>query len=707
MARIEEKIAEIADPALRQAIDEEVKALKKNKQFGLVFETHSPEVVPMPRVQVKRDAMVAKKAGKLTEVWQVVRVQGDTAELIRDGLDGKPVHDTAPIDSLLVVRRMAEPIFPALQPVASVHNGPADAPHHLLIEADNYHALQLLNYTYAGKVDCIYIDPPYNTGARDWKYNNDYVDANDTCRHSKWLAMMQRRLQLAKRLLNPADSVLIVTIDEKEYLRLGLLLEQEFPEAKIQMVASVINPGGASRNAEFTRVNEFLFFVMVGLCVPVKTESDLLFTAHRSTSSNRSPIWRGLLRGGSGPLREDSSSKFFPILVDPESMRVVGAGKPLPLGVARASYKAPDGLIAVWPLKTAGVEGRWELSKSTFEERLSLGYVRAGAWNESNGQYAMYYLRNAEIERISNGELINHGMHSAGYLDLDYAEDVVRKLYAKTVWNTPSHDAGTHGSSMVKSMLAGRKFPFPKSLYAVEDALRCFVASKPKAIILDFFAGSCTTAHAVMRLNHQDSGCRQSISITNNEVSADEQASFTAQGLQPGHPDWEKWGICNYITYPRIAAAITGKTPDGEPIKGDYKFTDEFPMANGFAANLDYFKLDFLEPSAVALGRQFEGILPILWMMAGSRGTCPQAPENGYSHLHWLIPDANPFAVLMRETRFREFLTKLAARPDLTHVFLVTNSDRAFHDMKADLPDHLTVTQLYKSYLDNFKINIK
>ncbi len=144
MARIEEKIAEIANPALRQIIDEEVKALKKNKQFGLVFETHSPEVVPMPRVQVKRDTTVAKKAGKLTEVWQVVRVQGDTAELMRDGLDGKPVHDTAPIDSLLVVRRMAEPIFPALQPVASVHNGPAEAPHHLLIEADNYHALQLL-----------------------------------------------------------------------------------------------------------------------------------------------------------------------------------------------------------------------------------------------------------------------------------------------------------------------------------------------------------------------------------------------------------------------------------------------------------------------------------------------------------------------------------------------------------------------------------
>lgn len=129
------------------------------------------------------------------------------------------------------------------------------------------------------------------------------------------------------------------------------------------------------------------------------------------------------------------------------------------------------------------------------------------------------------------------------------------------------------------------------------------------------------------------------------------------------------------------------------------------PMAEGFPENLDYFKLEFLEPSAVAMGRQFEAILPLLWMMAGARGPRPEAPENGCSHLHWLIPEGSPFAVLMRETSFREFLTKIAARPDLTHVFLVTNSDQAFHDMKADLPEHLTVKQLYKSYLDNFKIN--
>ena len=125
----------------------------------------------------------------------------------------------------MAVLEFGDPIFPSLVPMDRVQNGPADAPWHTLIEADNYHALQLLEYLYAGQVDCIYIDPPYNTGARDWKYNNDYVDGNDRWRHSKWLAMMKRRLILAKRLLNPSTGVLIVTIDEHEVHQLGMLLE--------------------------------------------------------------------------------------------------------------------------------------------------------------------------------------------------------------------------------------------------------------------------------------------------------------------------------------------------------------------------------------------------------------------------------------------------------------------------------------------------
>ena len=136
-----------------------------------------------------------------------------------------------------------------------------------MIKGENHHVLQALQFTHTGKVDCIYIDPPYNSGARDWKYDNNYVDDTDVYKHSKWLAFMERRLLLAKQLLNPQGSVLIVAIDEKEYLRLGLLLEQIFLGSNIQMVTTVVKPEGTGRTNEFSRTNEFLFFVMIGSAV--------------------------------------------------------------------------------------------------------------------------------------------------------------------------------------------------------------------------------------------------------------------------------------------------------------------------------------------------------------------------------------------------------------------------------------------------------
>ena len=144
-----------------------------------------------------------------------------------------------------MVAEFDDKIYPGLVETGRVERG-GDKPFHTVINAENFHALEMLTYTHRGKVDAIYIDPPYNTGARDWKYNNDYVEGDDDYRHSKWLAFMERRLLVARELLNPDDSVLVVTIDEKENLRLGMLLEQTFPEARIQMVSSVISPKGSA-----------------------------------------------------------------------------------------------------------------------------------------------------------------------------------------------------------------------------------------------------------------------------------------------------------------------------------------------------------------------------------------------------------------------------------------------------------------------------
>ncbi|MBD3816927.1 MAG: DNA methylase [Halothiobacillus sp.] len=214
-----------------------------------------------------------------------------------------------------------------------------------------------------------------------------------------------------------------------------------------------------------------------------------------------------------------------------------------------------------------------------------------------------------------------------------------------------------------------------------------------------------------MRLNRQDGGRRRCICVTNNEVAADEQKILAEQGLQPGDPDWEKWGICRHITFPRIAAAMTGKTPDGEPIKGDYKFTDEFPMAEGFAANLAYFKLDFLDKDRVTLKRAFREILPLLWLKAGAVGPRPELAR-GEPEPVVFAPAGSNFVVLLEESRIAKLIKALKGRTSLSHVFIVTDSDESFKAMAAEVrevagranPD-LQVVQLYRDYLANFMIN--
>src|SRR5262249_18722783 len=153
-----------------------------------------------------------KKDDTGTATYRVTNhVNGKVVKIVPDA--GGP-EVIAERDSLVVAKAFGEPMYPALVPVDAVKRAPGK-PWHVLINADNYHALQLLLYGYEGKVDAIYIDPPYNSGARDWKYNNNYVDRTDQYRHSKWLSMLKKRLLIAKRLLKP-DGVLICTIDENE-----------------------------------------------------------------------------------------------------------------------------------------------------------------------------------------------------------------------------------------------------------------------------------------------------------------------------------------------------------------------------------------------------------------------------------------------------------------------------------------------------------
>ena len=267
------------------------------------------------------------------------------------------------------------------------------------------------------------------------------------------------------------------------------------------------------------------------------------------------------------------------------------------------------------------------------------------------------------------------------------------------MWVMPSHDASAHGTALLSRFLPDRKFPFPKSLYAVEDALRFFLRDKHDAIVLDFFSGSGTTAQAVMRLNKQDGGNRQCISVTNNEVSADEQSKLRTQGFRPGDLEWECWGICDYITKPRLRAAITGKTPDGDPVKGDYKFTDEFPMADGFEENAAFFTLTYETPLSIRHHRAFARIAPMLWLRAGSTGRIiDDLGDRG-----WDVSEV--YAVLETIDAADDFFAAMRDATEVRTVFVISDNDAAFQMVCRELPGELHVVQLYESYLQNFEIN--
>jgi adenine-specific DNA-methyltransferase len=234
-------------------------------------------------------------------------------------------------------------------------------------------------------------------------------------------------------------------------------------------------------------------------------------------------------------------------------------------------------------------------------------------------------------------------------------------------------------------------------VYAVEDALRFFVEDKPDALILDFFAGSGTTTHAVMRLNRQNAGRRASICITNNEVAAEEQRRLRDARLRPGDADWEARGICDHITQPRLAAAITGDTSGGGPVKGDYKFIDEFPMADGFEENVEFFTLTYEAPLRVANNREFERVAPLLWLRAGSRGRRIDDISSG-----WDVADA--YGVLADLDQVDKFLAAMADHPEAAIAFVVTDEDRLFQSVVRELPDGVEPVRLYEAYLRNFEI---
>ncbi|MEW4278909.1 site-specific DNA-methyltransferase [Priestia megaterium] len=760
MNKLEARIDEIRNKDLGEALSEEVKQLKKEKNFGLVFEEHLPEVLPLFNAKVKRGSLVSR--GSLSELFRVISINENEAECICES-DNSTC--TLPYDELVVVKKFGEVIYPALLPLERVERGEVSNPNHVLIESDNYHALQLLEYMYAEKVDAIYIDPPYNTGAKDWKYNNDFVDENDSWRHSKWLSFMKRRLKIAKNLLIP-NGVICVTIDWYEIHHLRMLMEQILPEYEIYMTIIEHNHRGRVKR-NFAITHEYALWA-------VKKNSDVI-TKIKEKSSD---ISRNLRRTGTDSLRGDSPSLFYGVEVEKDTLKILSVTEALDKNAPIPVHDNPNTEM-IWPIDREDIQRRW------------------------------YYGRTRVIKEANNTVWAKK---IGDRIEIHYFQEGKDKR-RKSVWVGPQFDASTYGSELLTTIIGQNDFPYPKSIYAVKECIEAMTDNKD-AIVLDFFAGSGTTLNAVALMNEIDGGNRQCILVSNNEVSNDDSVRLKRQGLYPGHPDYESHGVVKAITFPRSKNVILGQREDGTPLENDYftgviekqevktsvrplsftnlemlstktqrrqlvallgmpqgkvsadvdwllddsceksilfdiqkleeycavlqefegRITEVFivmkqgkafneakekiieclptlykdlekklPLANGFNANLQYFKLEYLDPTSIELGRKFKELLPTLWMMAGATGPIPTYDEQ--TQEKFLLPEGCRFAVLLDETAFYELKEIINSREDLTHVFIITDSDDGFLRMREELGKIGNCIHLYKNYLENFYIN--
>ena len=321
----------------------------------------------------------------------------------------------------------------------------------LIIKGNNLLALHSLKKQYAGKVKLIYIDPPYNTGG-----NGDTFEYNNTFKHSTWLTFMKNRLAVAKNLLTN-DGVIIVAIDENEQFRLGVLLQEMFSNHETHCITIVHNPRGI-QGINFSYTHEYAFFV-----IPKGKKS----IGNRKIEKEKI-TWRGLRDNGGESLREDAKNCFYPIIV--KNNQVIRFGDVVDDGIHPNQIEKIDGETYIYPIDKEGIERKWRYARQSVDKVIHL--LR---WNKN------------EIQ-----------------IGKDFGQ-------YRTVWIDRRYDSNEYGTKLIKSLVPNCKFSFPKSLYNVYDCIHTVVGNDKNAIILDYHAGSGTTAHAVLELNKEDGGNRKYI----------------------------------------------------------------------------------------------------------------------------------------------------------------------------------------------------
>ncbi|MBF0377958.1 MAG: site-specific DNA-methyltransferase [Desulfamplus sp.] len=393
----------------------------------------------------------------------------------------------------------------------------------MIIHGDNLEGLKALLPKYEGKIKCIYIDPPYNTGNEKWVYNDNVNDpkfkkwlgqvvgkeSEDLNRHDKWLCMMYPRLKLLHKLL-AHDGSLVISIGYQEVFSLIHVCKEFF--ANKQIVCCTIQTSGGKPAGGFNYQHEYLIFV-----VPNEFEANpLLF----SGGNNRTPF-EGLTLATFDKTQRPNQT--YPIFVNNIDGSLAGVGESLQERVKKGTYtgsladfsydfdEAPAGTIAIWPITSKGKDCVWRLISSRLIQDWEKGYIKISVnrSKDSKNKYSIQYLPEGVIKKIESGKLEVTG-NEKGYPTLSFGDNKTVGSEIPTVWLEKLFFS-VKGTTLINEIFGNKQFNYPKPLELITEIIRSI--SSPDDIILDSFAGSGTTAHAVLNLNKQDGGNRKFILI--------------------------------------------------------------------------------------------------------------------------------------------------------------------------------------------------
>lgn len=730
---------EKTDPALAAAIRSELDRQTGHVEFGLHFERHLPELIRLPKRKIEAGDKVVRvdDEREYPDIATVATARRGKARLV--AADGSTSEQR--LDDVVPVSEFGDPVYPGLRPLGSLDKGAPDDPHHVVINGENYHALQTLRYTHANGIDLTYIDPPYNTGSDKWIYNDRYTSATDGYRHSKWLSFMERRLKLARELLKPTG-IIIVAIGDDEHHRLRMLMDQVFQARNF--VSDVVWQGGrkngsrlVSNGADYMLIYSKDLSAWEKSGVKVKDAPDV-HTLRSDQIKESGARWRvekagleevlaqGVIawrearlealesaakvakkvlaeRESQGPLGDEEFDEFFEqsiasrpeldrkkILMDAEThgerimrafYRSMPKGSVVKEKFGRYNYFLHDGTLC------SDTDATWPGGGGPDYDVL---HPLDGKPVPTPDRGWVYPTPERMKEMIDDGWIIFRKDHTKPIR--------LKKPLEKTKGTVPLSvfdRQRTHGSRHLyysdkdknqHGVFTEKRFPNPKDHEVLMDWIR---PSMPKdAVILDFFGGSGSTLEAIMRLNAEDGGIRQGILVTNNEVSAADHKRLAAKGWRKGDREYEKHGVFEYVTKPRIETVVTGVRTDGS----------EYPGGT-IDANVDFFELTYESRDQVELAEAFEAIDPLLWLKAGARGDrvgeLRPAP--------YLI--AGSYAVLFNPDASREFVRRVSETEGLRRVYVVTDSDSVFAGVNAALRGIVPSTRLYSSYLSTFEIN--